>query len=139
MLPYRDSMLTRIVLIIFFLLVLGYAYFEARGFLLGPSISIAGSVSTVHDPFVHITGTAQRISSLSMNGQPIPVTESGAFDQPYVLAPGVNRIVFDAKDTYGRTSRQVVEIVYEPPSAAAIIASTTGATTTPTSTLPIAP
>lgn len=117
MLPYRDSTLTRIALIAFFVLVLGYGYFEARGFLLGPSIDAGPAMTVVQDPFIHIKGQAERIASLSMNGKAITVTEDGSFDEPYLLAEGLNRIVFDAKDAYGRGSQRVIQVVYEPPAA----------------------
>ena len=42
------------------------------------------------------------------------VTEEGAFEEPYVLAPGYNRIVLDAKDKYGRSRSRAIEIVYTP-------------------------
>ncbi|MSU73972.1 hypothetical protein EXS56_02415 [Candidatus Kaiserbacteria bacterium] len=112
MLPYRDSRLTYIALGIFFLIVLGYAYYEARGLLFGPSITVSSKVTEVHEPFVTIKGQADRIASLSMNGKNIPVTENGAFEEPYLLSPGYNRIVLDASDKYGRTRRQAIEIVY---------------------------
>jgi len=112
MLPYRDSKITRAVLIVFFLLVVGYAYFEAQGFLFGPAVSITSSATEVHDPFVTIQGHAERISSLSMNGKQITVTENGSFSEPYLLAAGDNRIVFDASDKYGRSRKDIVEIVY---------------------------
>src|SRR5882672_7866899 len=102
MLPYRDSKFTLIALIVFFLIAAGYAFFEARGQLFGPTISVPNEVSEMHDPYVLIQGTADRISSLSMNGKAITVSEDGAFSQPYLLAPGDNRIVLDAKDQYGR-------------------------------------
>ncbi len=114
MLPYRDSRITKIALVIFFVLVLGYAYFEARGALFGPSITVTSNVTEVHDPFITIQGQADRIASLSMNGKPIAVTENGAFAEPYLLAEGYNRIVLDARDKYGRSSRQVIEVVYTP-------------------------
>jgi hypothetical protein len=127
MLPYRDSRLTYIALGIFFLIVLGYAYFEARGFLFGPSITIPSSVMQVHDRLVVIKGQADRISALSMNGKPISVTESGAFEEPYLLSAGYNRITLDARDTYGRSTRQVIEVVYTPDTTATPSTST-GAT-----------
>ena len=136
MLPYRDSKITRLLLILFFLLVLAYGYFEARGFLFGPVIH--ASVDTeVHQPLVHIKGKADRISSLSMNGKDLTVTEDGAFDEPYVLAEGLNRIVLDATDKYGRTTRQVLQIVYTPDGASVQIAP--AATATAASTSPVAP
>jgi len=112
MLPYRDSRFTRIILIGFFIVVLGYAYFEGRGLLAGPTITVSGRVMEVSEPFITIEGQAQRITSLSMNGKAIPVTEDGAFSEPYVLAPGYNRIVLDASDRYGKTTERVIEIVY---------------------------
>lgn len=120
MLPYRDSRLTYAALAAFFVIVLGYALFEARGLIFGPRISIPMEIARVEDPVVEIAGKAERIASLAMNGQPIPVTEDGDFAQTYVLAPGYNRITLDAADKYGRTSRKVIEIVYAPPEGAGI-------------------
>ena len=114
MLPYRDSQITKIALVIFFIIIAGYAYFEARGILFGPSIYVSSSVEQVSDPYIEIKGSTQHISALSMNGESVPVTEQGDFDVPYVLAPGFNRIVLDAKDKYGKSTERVVEIVYTP-------------------------
>ena len=113
MLPYRDSRFTILALGIFFLIAILYALFEARGQLLGPTINIDTRVSIVQDPFLIIEGQAKRISSLTMNGKPIQVTESGAFREPYLLAPGYNRIVLNAKDSYGRSTEKMLEIMYE--------------------------
>ena len=117
MLPYRESRFTRIVLIVFFLLVLGYAYFEGRGLLFGPTISVDSRVMEVSEPFITIEGTAERIASLRMNGQPIPVTEDGVFSEPYLLAPGYNRITLTASDRYNKSTERVIEIVYTPASS----------------------
>ena len=105
---------------------------RAQGFLFGPSISVASGVAEVHDPFVTIQGQASRISSLSMNGKQIAVTEDGNFSAPYLLAEGDNRIVLDASDKYGRSSRKVIEIVYTPLAASSTqaIATSTPATST---------
>ena len=136
MLPYRDSRLTYIALGIFFLIVIGYAYFEARGILFGPSITVTSQVTMVDQPFVTIKGQADRIASLSMNGKTIAVTEDGAFSEPYLLAPGDNRIVLDARDKYGRSREQVIEIVYAPDaSTSSGQAATSTLPTTATSTL----
>jgi hypothetical protein len=148
MLPYRDSRITQAALGVFFIIVIGYAYFEARGMLWGPSITVTSQPTEVHEPFITIKGQAQHIASLSMNGKPIPVTEDGAFEEPYLLAPGDNRIMLDARDTYGRVRQQSVEVVYVP-DAASTTTTTLAATTTisgaqettpnGSSTAPIAP
>jgi len=137
MLPYRDSKLTKIILAVFFIIILGYAYYEARGLLFGPRINVPSEIQEVHEQFIIIKGKADRISSLSMNGKPIPVTEAGDFQEPFLLSPGLNRIILDAKDKYGRTSQKVIQIVYIATSSPAAIlqaatSSVNSATSTPT-------
>jgi hypothetical protein len=131
MLPYRDSKLTRILLATFFVIVISYAYFEARGLLYGPTITIPSeTMSVTDDPYILIQGTAAHITALAVDGQPIQLTEQGAFQAPYVLASGTNRIVFDARDKYGNQTRKIIEIMYTPS------ASTTAPTSTASSSLP---
>ena len=127
MLPYRDNRLAKIALVAFFLIVIFYAYYEARGLLFGPNIKTSSAVTVSHDRFITIRGKAERISELSMNGKPVPVTEEGAFDEPYLLVNGYNRIFLRARDKYGRASEKVVEIIYEP----APTSTSTAATSTP--------
>jgi hypothetical protein len=114
MLPYRDSTVTRVAIAAFFVLALVYGYFELRGILYGPNIEVPSSVMEVHDSLVSIRGSAQRIAELRMNGKQIPVTEDGAFNEPYVLLPGYNRIVLEARDAYGRARERIIEIIYTP-------------------------
>jgi hypothetical protein len=133
MLPYRDSALTKIALALFFLIILGYAYFEARGILYGPAIYVGQSVEQVSVPYIELTGTTTHIATLSVNGQSVPVTEQGAFDIPYALSPGYNRIVLDATDKYGHSTQKVIQVVYTPPpitTPAASSSTTTVATST---------
>jgi hypothetical protein len=114
MLPHRDSKLTKIGLTIFFVVIILYGLYEAQGLLFGPKISVATQNTVVHDPYVKIEGQAKRISSLSMNGKDIPVTETGEFSEPFLLASGDNRIELTAKDTYGRITKSNVDIMYIP-------------------------
>jgi hypothetical protein len=130
MLPYRDSTLTRVALVVFFLIIAGYAYFEARGILFGPTIQVSQTVEQVSSPYIELTGTTSHIATLSMNGQSVPVTEAGAFDIPYALSPGFNRIVLDATDKYGNATEKVVEIVYTPATSTVPTLSATSTATT---------
>lgn len=134
MLPYRDSRMTQIVLGIFFIVLSGYAYFEAQGLLFGPTIDVSAPTE-VYEPYVIISGKAERISSLSMNGQGLNVTENGSFSAPYLLAPGYNRIVLDAKDKYGRTRSQILQIVYVASASSASVLSATSTILLATSTV----
>ncbi len=105
----------KVVLVLFFILIVLYAYYEARGLLFGPSIEVPQEAAVVHERLVTIRGMAERISELTMNGRPVTVTEDGAFEEPYLLSGGYNRIVLRAQDRYGRTRESVVEVIYEPP------------------------
>jgi len=134
MLPYRDSRLTKIALGIFFLAVAAYAYFEVRGLLSGPRIFVASNMTETHEQFVKISGRADHIASLSVDGAPVDVDIHGAFEMPYLLAPGLNRVIFDARDSYGHTTSKIVEIVYIPGPGATSTAIT--ASTTPSTGLP---
>jgi len=120
MLPYRDSRIVRITLLVFFAIIILYAYYEAQGLLYGPSIDVPEELTVVSEPFIYIEGTAGRISSLTMNGKPIPVTEAGKFREPYLLAKGYNRIVLEASDKYGRTRERAIEILYAPTSTPSV-------------------
>lgn len=141
MLPYRDIRLTRVLIVLFFLLVAGSAYFEARGALFGPSIEIPETTITTGEQFVHVRGRAERIVELRLNGGAIPVTEEGDFDEPYVLAPGVNHLTLEASDAYGRSAKRTLTIVYtgEAASLPAEAASTSPATSTPATSTPLLP
>ena len=114
MLPYRDSRLVKITLVVFFLLLLGYGYYEARSMLYGPQIEIPASTVIVRESFTEIRGQAHYIAELYLNGASVSVTEEGVFSEPYMLTPGENHIVLDARDKFGRTRQKTIEILYLP-------------------------
>jgi|SRR3989344_1818294 len=118
MFPYHDSHPIRIGLVVFFFVVLGYAYYEGRALLYGPSIDISMRTTEVSEPFIIVRGQARRATLLSLNGLEIPATEEGDFSEGYVLAPGYNRFVLDARDRYGKTTERVIEIMYKPANGA---------------------
>jgi len=120
MIPYRNNRLALYALILLFILILGYAYFEARNILFGPEIAIetTSGALIVDDPFITISGTALRIHELSMNGRPIDVTEAGAFEEEFLLAEGYNAVVLSARDKLGRSTTKKLEFVYNSPSSA---------------------
>lgn len=114
MLPYRNGTLGTIILVVFFLAFFGYALFELRGIFVGPQINIYDTETLVRDPYVVISGRAERITVLTLNGATIPVTETGEFKEPILLSPGYNVVDIEAVDTARRTTRKRLTIVYEP-------------------------
>lgn len=116
MIPYRNNKVVLVVLGLFFLLILIYAYFEARNIIFGPKILVntprEGVV--VSDKFVTILGKAENINEIWMNGRSIPVTEDGIFEEGLLLTEGYNRVFLQAKDKLGRETTESIEIVYTP-------------------------
>lgn len=134
MLPYRDSKITTIAILVFFVFIAIYALYEVRGMVFGPQIHVSSTVTEVHEPFIVIKGKADRIATLNLNGKPITVTEDGAFEEPYLLSPGLNHIFLDAVDKYGGKRHQELKIVYTPGNTPVVPATTSASTTPPTAT-----
>ena len=121
----RYNPLTRIGLGIFFLGVLVYAFFEARGLLWGPTITIVSDTSAGTSSFIILQGTVTHSTTLSLNGSPLSVTEGGIFSEGYVLTPGMNQLFFEAIDRYGHAAHTNISIVYTPTGVEVPIATTT--------------
>ncbi len=122
---------TKIALILFFLLLIGYAYYEARAMLYGPQIHIPSETIVVNEAYTEIRGQASYISELRLNGAVISVTEDGRFAEEMLLPPGESRLIFDAKDKFGRETQEIVTVYYiptndpSPPPIVESVASTT--------------
>jgi hypothetical protein len=119
-------------------LVLGifwYAFFEARSFLQGPSLSVLspqdGFATTSEQ--ISVSGTTAHITEILLDGRPISVDETGAFRQDVLLSPGYTVVTLKVTDRYGRTQSATRSGLYTPakPEATAPPASSTPAETTP--------
>jgi hypothetical protein len=125
MAPPRDSKLLRTFLIIFFVLLTAYALYEAWGMLFGPVITVPEEAITVTEAYTLIRGHAERITELRLNGKPIPVTENGDFEEPYLLAEGSNYLILEARDARGRMTQETLTIFYKPPPSSPPVGTTT--------------
>ncbi len=125
MYTYRETYITRGFLLLFFCIVLAYGYFEARGYLFGPQIHVTTAPESTTEQFVIISGTVDHTTSFLVNGKEVAVTQDGQFHYPYLLARGNNQLYLDARDKYGSTNHQVVQVLYSP------LARTSSTTTLP--------
>ena len=114
MYSFRETYITKAILIVFFLVVLAYGYYEVRGLLYGPQIHIGFVPSETTEQFIVISGSIDHTSSLSINGKEVTVTQDGQFHYPYLLAYGNNQIYLDARDKYGSKAHKVVQVDYFP-------------------------
>lgn len=129
--PARDSKLVRTLLIILFLFLAAYALYEGWGMLNGPIITVPAQKITSNESYVLVRGRAERITELQLNGKTIAVTEEGEFAEPYLLAPGTNHLILEARDARGRMTAEELDILYTPQKAASLPDSPV-ASTTPT-------
>lgn len=127
----RTSKIAAIAILLFFLAAIGYAIFEAQNILNGPEIDIGAPVAplSVESPLIHISGSTKDITELTLNGNPVSVTEAGAFDEALLLAPGYNAEVLSARDQFGRTTTKTLQIIYDASSTGTMAATSTATST----------
>jgi len=114
--------LKMLVLIIVVSVIGSYAYDRTREFVAGPSIVISSPLdgAVLDSPYVKITGEAQNISHIVLNGRQIFTNEAGVFDEPLLLYPGYNIISVQAKDRFDRTVEKRTRLMVNAPQAAQI-------------------
>ncbi len=110
-----NSRIPKYLFLLFLLAILAYAYFESRNMLYGPQIHLAttGAI-TVHEQRIAITGTVKNVVAITLSGNPVPIDLQGKFTQVRLLSKGLNRLSFEAIDKFGRTKKEVLEVVYTP-------------------------
>ncbi len=114
MLPHQ-SHITKYFFIALVLLILVYAYFEARNILYGPQIVIDTSETiTVTDEKIEVSGQVENVVEITLSGNPVFIDDTGVFTETRLLAEGVNVFVFEAKDKFGRKKEEVLQIIYTP-------------------------
>lgn len=117
MLPHH-SKLTKYLFAIFVVIVLFYAYFEARNLLYGPQIVLQNEEAiTVYDELIEISGTVKNVVEITLSGRPVFIDDTGFFTEKLLLAEGLNRFVFEARDKFDHKTQEVLEVVYIAPSA----------------------
>jgi len=92
------------LMFLFILVLLGiYVAYQARHVILGPLITIheEPSMALVAPTFL-LTGLAENIVSLSLNGRDIYTDDTGNFSETLVLPLGYTIMTLTAKDRYGR-------------------------------------
>ncbi|MBI1957479.1 MAG: hypothetical protein HYS44_03435 [Candidatus Niyogibacteria bacterium] len=97
------------LLLCLLLIVFGtYFVFRFRGFVIGPQITILEPEegALLASPRVTVRGTGKDAARLELDGRPIYVDESGAFEEALLLAPGLNIIELKAEGRFGRTLRE---------------------------------
>lgn len=98
-------MLARIGIGVVLIALVAYGLMEARPLLLGPRIVLDsptdGAIST--DGYVDVSGTAYRTQTLTLDGAPLLIDESGKFHILLTFPSGGVILSLTAADRFGRT------------------------------------
>ena len=97
------------------LLILIYVLYQARFLTEGPVITLLDEPPhTTSVNTIEISGMAQNIVSLSMNGRTIYTTDDGQFSETLTLPIGYTIVTIEGVDRYGKRERIERSIVYTP-------------------------
>jgi hypothetical protein len=112
----RSRFLRIIKISLFVLIVLvvaGYATWRSLSYARGPGIKVFQPLSGVslNTKTVDVVGRAERVSSLTVNGNPISIDETGNFKETIAVFPGVNIITLSATDQFGRKGSEQIQIL----------------------------
>lgn len=103
--------------------VLGFVGMKVYPIVHGPAIDLStlSDGGTVTEPMVRISGIAKYTRDLVINGNALPLSPDGSFDEKLVLNPGYNLISVAARDQFGTATRRDYSIILkEAPAAAAL-------------------
>ena len=101
--------LVRIMSVILFIVLIGsYATWRSLNYFRGPKIIISSPAnwSTITDHSAIISGQAQRISDIRLNGRSISIDEKGNFSETVIIFPGMNYETVSVNDQFGRSASQ---------------------------------
>lgn len=99
-------------IIVFLVLFLGYAIFEAKKLLSGPSLTIlepknGQSFTTQNNT---IRGTVSNASFIKLNDRQIFVDKNGIFEEPLTLLSGYNILRVEVEDKFGKKVQKELKL-----------------------------
>jgi len=105
------------VVLIGLMLVTGYVVYQARFLIIGPQITLSEELPLHHNVRqVTLSGSANNISRLWLNGRPIFTNPEGEFAATVILENGYTVTTLMAEDRFGRTTTVSRQFVYTPAS-----------------------
>jgi hypothetical protein len=118
--PYLElrSFLKLIILFALAVTILAYVAFQARFLIIGPVVRLTTETKPVYNErTIEISGQAENITDLTLNGRPIFTNEGGVFSEKLVLENGYTIMTIRAHDRYGRETTLTRSFVYRPASS----------------------
>ncbi len=103
-----------VVLSIFFIFIIIYAFFRSRELIFGVKIKNVSleNGKTYVESVQNITGIAKNAVKLSLNGREISIDKDGNFNESVALLSGYNIISIEAEDKFGHKDEEDYQLIY---------------------------
>ncbi len=92
-------------------IVVGYSFYAALPYIEGPSMTLQETQTT--EGLTAISGTTERVSFLSIDGAPVPLSEDGTFSVRRAYPRGYTALQVVARDRFGRAITKEIAFVTE--------------------------
>lgn len=128
---FSRKLIIRILTILGILIVVGYSFFALKDVLRGPRINIITPVSgyATTTQMITVAGRVLRGNLFFINNATTTIDLKGNFAEQLLLSSGYNIMTLEARDRYGRTSHETIEMILTPKTVPSTSTSTTtGAT-----------
>lgn len=138
---FTRKLIIKILTILGILIVAGYSFFALKDVVRGPHIDVATPQSgySTTTPMIGISGSVFRGNLFFINNATTTIDLEGNFSEQLLLSSGYNIITLEARDRYGRTKSEAIEMILVPKVSSSTSTSTDAvvpatATSTATST-----
>ena len=106
--------LTKTLLVFFLIIIVAvFVIFRSLNYLKGPNVRIDSPAngSIVTSRSIQISGNAQRINKITLNGFPISIDEQGNWKENLIIFDGLNKITINVEDQFGRKTSKKLDII----------------------------
>ena len=100
---------------IFFILIIGYAFFVSKDLIFGVKIKNVNITDgmVVDESAQKVTGNAKNAVKLTLNGREIHINQAGDFNEIIALLSGYNIISIRAQDKFGLVDEKNYKLIYK--------------------------
>ena len=104
-----------VLLTLFFLFIIFYAFWRSKDLVFGVKIKNVNVVdgARVENSVVNMTGNAQNAVNLTLNGREISIDQAGNFNETIALLSGYNVINLKAQDKFGNKDEKNYQLILE--------------------------
>lgn len=107
-----DNLSKHVLVIIFFVILVGYSIFQARFLILGPRISIISPLdgAITDSEIIILEAKIKNASWITLNGRQVFTDEKGNLEEKLILSEGLSIMTLKARDRFGREREEEIRV-----------------------------